>query len=519
MTKHLKKAYPSFSDAEDAYGVDYFEMPVTSTPQTPKSSQWQDQPLSPIFGHSPSVKSHLKENVFIGDIVVKLVLMFKTAMTKRMQLQLITYLLKVFIESTYGLNFLHFIHGDIIETVISGVNTLYCNGKKNLLYIFSKILSQNKLALDRMPFGLIDYNLRFFHAESAVKLEMEDHYAVWQETMMAHFGHKWIALHRGPMWQYDEDDCTPALKENVANVSATPVSNDIISEALAVSGVEDVLCDVSAAVMLGDAGVTVCAPGVVLCANEVDGSTSDDLLGGDRVHVSTMLGASEVDGSTSDVLLGADRVHVSTADDLLGANEVDGSASDYLLGGDRVHVSTADAVLRASEVDGSTSDYLLGADRVHVSTADAVLGANEVDGSTSDYLLGGDRVHVSTADAVLGANEVDGSASDYLLGADRVHVSTADDLLGANEVDGSTSDYLLGNDRVHVNTADAVSSASHMSHLEISTLWLNLSSSEVDELFQHGVDPSEMDKRHGLTQQKGRQSKNSGLYKPRKVTK
>ena len=397
MTKHLKKAYPSFSDAEDAYGVDYFEMPVTSTPQTPKSSQWQDQPLSPIFGHSPSVKSHLKENVFIGDIVVKLVLMFKTAMTKRMQLQLITYLLKVFIESTYGLNFLHFIHGDIIETVISGVNTLYCNGKKNLLYIFSKILSQNKLALDRMPFGLIDYNLRFFHAESAVKLEMEDHYAVWQETMMAHFGHKWIALHRGPMWQYDEDDCTPALKENVANVSATPVSNDIISEALAVSGVEDVLCDVSAAVMLGDAGVTVCAPGVVLCANEVDGSTSDDLLGGDRVHVST---------------------------------------------------------------------------------ADAVLGANEVDGSTSDYLLGGDRVHVSTADAVLGANEVDGSASDYLLGADRVHVSTA--------------------------------------HC---TLWLNLSSSEVDELFQHGVDPSEMDKRHGLTQQKGRQSKNSGLYKPRKVTK
>ena len=104
--------------------------------------------------------------------------MFKTAMTKWMQLQLITYLLKVFIESTYGLNFLHFIDY-IIETVISGVITLYSNGK-NLLYMFLKTLSENKLKIDRMPFGLIDYNLRFFHTESAVKLEMEDHYAVWQ---------------------------------------------------------------------------------------------------------------------------------------------------------------------------------------------------------------------------------------------------------------------------------------------------------------------------------------------------
>lgn len=128
------------------------------------------------------------------------------AMTKWMQLQLIAYLFKVFIKSTYGLNFVHFIHGDIIETVISSVITLYCYGKKNLLYIFSKILCGHKLKLDWMPFGWIDYNLRFFHAESAVKLEIEDYYQVCQETMMAHFGHKWIALNRGPMWQYDEDE-------------------------------------------------------------------------------------------------------------------------------------------------------------------------------------------------------------------------------------------------------------------------------------------------------------------------
>ena len=461
VTKHLKKAYPSLCDAEDAYGVDYFEMPVTSTPQTPKNSQQQDQPLSPIFGHSPSVKSHLEGNVCIGDIVVKLVLMFKTAMTKRMQLQLITYLLKVFIESTYGLNFLHFLHGDIMETVIAGVKTLHCHGKKNLLYIFSKILSEDKLKLDRMPFGLIDYNLRFFHAESAVKLEMENHYAVWQETMLAHFGHKWIALNRGPMWQYDEDDCTPGtVKENVATVGDAPAPNDILSEALAVSGMEDVLCDVSSAVMLGDAGNT--------CSVGAEG---------------VVLGASGVDGSTSDVAS--------------GASQVDGSASDVVLG--------------ASGVDGSTADVVFSASMVDESTSVVALGDSRVDGSTSDVVFGASMVDESTSVVVLGAGGVDGSASDVVLGASRV--------------DESASDVVFSNSRVDESASDVVLGASHISRLDtrkesdISTLWSNLSSSEVNELLQHGIDPSEMDKRHGLTQQKGRQCQNSGIYKPGKVTK
>ena len=48
---------------------------------------------------------------------------------------------------------------------------------------------------------------------------------------------------------------------------------------------------------------------------------------------------------------------------------------------------------------------------------------------------------------------------------------------------------------------------------------MNLSSSEVNELLPHGLDQSAMDKRPGVTQQKGRQSLNSGIYRPGKVTK
>ena len=442
MTKHLKKAYPSLSDAEDAYGVDYFEMPpVICTPQTPKNSKRQDQPLSPIFGHSPSIKSQLEGNVCIGDIVLKLVLLFKTAMTKRMQLQLITYLLKVFIENTYGLSFLHFIHGDIIETVISGVYTLYCNKKKNLLYIFSKILSEDKLKLDRMPFGLIDYNLRFFHAESAVKLEMEHHYAVWQETMLAHFGHKWIALNRGPMWQYDEDDLTSGT-ENVATIGDAPVSNDTLSEALAVSGVEDVLCDVSPGVMLVDAGNSADAADVVLGACGVDGTTVD-----------VASSVSWVDSSASDVVSGASVVDGSASDVVSGASVVDGSASDV--------------VLSASVVDRSASGVVSGDSVVDGSASDVILGASVVDGGASDAVLGASVpvVNGSASDVVSGATVVDGSASDVVL-ADGVDESSSDVVLGASVVDESASDVVLADSGGDKSSSDVVLGARHSSHLD-----------------------------------------------------
>jgi hypothetical protein len=35
---------------------------------------------------------------------------------------------------------------------------------------------------------------------------MEEHYAQWTETMFPQFGHKWIALHREPAWQYEVED-------------------------------------------------------------------------------------------------------------------------------------------------------------------------------------------------------------------------------------------------------------------------------------------------------------------------
>lgn len=84
---------------------------------------------------------------------------------------------------------------------------------------------------------------------------MEDHYALWQESMLAHFGHKWLALNRGPMWQYDEfiesveaneiqpaetgvelNSVVPESACNVATCSMPKTTEDIISTALVESG-------------------------------------------------------------------------------------------------------------------------------------------------------------------------------------------------------------------------------------------------------------------------------------------
>jgi len=85
--------------------------------------------------------------------------------------------------------------------------------------------------MQRMPVGLIDYSIRFFNAESTAKLKLEEHYALWRETMFAHFGHKWVSLNRGPMWQYDE------VEEEVKEKDAVE-SCDILAKALSSDGID-----------------------------------------------------------------------------------------------------------------------------------------------------------------------------------------------------------------------------------------------------------------------------------------
>ena len=104
-----------------------------------------------------------------------------------------------------GLEFFKFVKDDFLPLSVRAMETLYKEGKHNLVYHLSKCFESPapRMDLNRMPYGLIDYNVRFFSSNKTQKLGMEEHYASWLETMFSQFGHKWLCLHRGPVWQYE----------------------------------------------------------------------------------------------------------------------------------------------------------------------------------------------------------------------------------------------------------------------------------------------------------------------------
>ena len=88
-------------------------------------------------------------------------------------------------------------------------------GKENLIFSLSKCFDTEqgvtRTPLNRIPFGLLDYNIRFFVSDYAHNIGCEQHYVELQTSMFAHFGNKWVCLNRGPAWQYEGvsgDECS-----------------------------------------------------------------------------------------------------------------------------------------------------------------------------------------------------------------------------------------------------------------------------------------------------------------------
>ncbi|CAB4042952.1 Hypothetical predicted protein [Paramuricea clavata] len=111
------------------------------------------------------------------------------------------------------------------------MKVLHIEGKHNLLYHLSHcFLSEEEngstcMPLNRMPYGLIDYNIGFFSSASSQKLGLEEHYAMWLETMLAHFGQKWLCLFSGPCWQYELNDDS----QQTPHIEIPSVSNGVPS--------------------------------------------------------------------------------------------------------------------------------------------------------------------------------------------------------------------------------------------------------------------------------------------------
>ena len=178
VTKHLAKEYNSLSEAEEAMQIDYIggisfghggvlrtDTPTSSTPH--HSTILVDESLSPVFQSSPTIKGNTVPHL-IGDLVKEFLACFKSTMSPRMKKQLLNYLLKVVALEHGSFPFLEFVHQDFFDKCMNALMTLFEAGKQNIIYGLCECLQRQdcdgktRLPLDRMPYGLIDYNIRFF---------------------------------------------------------------------------------------------------------------------------------------------------------------------------------------------------------------------------------------------------------------------------------------------------------------------------------------------------------------------
>ena len=237
----MSKQFATLCDAEEFYKIDYVISTNTqnssshSIPSTPAAEKqpnvMSDTQLSPIFSRTAQRKA---TTVTLGDTVENFIDAFKNKMTWRLKKQVLNCLFQDYVTEYGGMDFFSFVKHDFMDVSLSAMKTLFDEGKHNLLHCMSGCFQrtesqqETRMPLNRMPFGLIDYNLRFFSASSPQKLGIEEHYSSWLETMFAHFGQKWLCLFRGPFWQYDLQEIhngNPILSMQHNNVEKTSVAN------------------------------------------------------------------------------------------------------------------------------------------------------------------------------------------------------------------------------------------------------------------------------------------------------
>ena len=142
--------------------MNYFQIKLPVQATMPQSPQMQEMfTLSSLFRPSPSIK-RLRSESPLGEVIPRFISLFKGQMSNKMQLQLVSHLFKLMIEQGHGLEVLHFIHGDSLEKMTKGILTLHSAGKENILYQMANVIAEKRMDMERMPLGLIDYNIHFF---------------------------------------------------------------------------------------------------------------------------------------------------------------------------------------------------------------------------------------------------------------------------------------------------------------------------------------------------------------------
>jgi hypothetical protein len=234
VNKHLAVRYTTLSQAEESLQIDYMSNDfgcynTECKSPSPKPTTSIDEllsTLSPVFKSSPIPEQENKAPQYVGDVVQTFLKCFQGSMSSRLKMQIMNYIFKLVLVDIGGMEYLNYVSPDFLNICFSSMKTLQEEKKHNLILELGKCFERTdvnrrcRMPLDRMPFGLLDYNIRFFASNRTNALGYEEHYGSWLDTMFSQFGHKWLCLHRGPAWQYEVDeadvkaDANTAVKDN-----------------------------------------------------------------------------------------------------------------------------------------------------------------------------------------------------------------------------------------------------------------------------------------------------------------
>jgi hypothetical protein len=202
--------------------------------------------------HSPY--KHLQNDNPVPGQIMELMKSCFFDMTKKQRSNLLFTLFDMYLRedidipvSVLGLR--SFVPHNFLELCGEGMRNLATSGKENTLLHFAKCLTKRtvdgtdtRMPIDKMPFGMIAYNCKFFASNRSGHIKIPDDYMSWMATMYAHFGSQWASLHLGPNWCHSEGiegeklfivDSTCSIENNDDIVAAALSMGDISLDSFA----------------------------------------------------------------------------------------------------------------------------------------------------------------------------------------------------------------------------------------------------------------------------------------------
>lgn len=186
---------------------------------------------SPLLGFSPLCNPDLTK---LPGCILDVISSGFSKLTPRQREQLLIHLFrKWLVEDVNPRLDATFVPQRFLPLVAKAMSVLHAGNKDNLIYYAARCFGEQRhgdvsprMPLDRMPFGLIAHNLKFFASDNVANLRAPDDYRSWCQSMYTLFGNKWASMHLGPMWSYEVES------EHVSVTNDSSLNLDIISQAL-----------------------------------------------------------------------------------------------------------------------------------------------------------------------------------------------------------------------------------------------------------------------------------------------